>query len=417
MLPPSLSDNLCSLVPRQERLTVSCFMDLDKEGKVLKRRLASTVIRSSRRFTYEEVQTLLDGGKVPDVPKAAETAVKRMGGLTDVLHARRVKRGALDFNLPEYKINADPHGRPLGVSLRPRLKSHRLIEEFMLLANEAVATELYAAKMPFLHRRHDSPDPLKLKALSSSLGDLGLTAGHISGPNAAKGLQDVLRQAENHPLANIINSLMVRSMRQAVYSPESEGHFGIATRFYSHFTSPIRRYPDLMTHRAVKALLAGTKENHTALPLDKAGVHCSERERAAADAEHKSVDIMRAEMMKELVGSIMDGAVTTIIDSGAFIMLGDTGAEGLLRVNGLKPGMKIKVMIAGVDTAEGKIDLSLEGGRPPQAAQGQQPQGNGPRQAGGGKGRQRPPLNFARVARNKGRGGGRSRGRGRGKGR
>ncbi len=419
MLPPALSDNLCSLVPRQERLTMSAFMDINSSGKVVKRRLAQTVIRSWRRFTYDEIQTMLEGGKVPDVHKSIGEAVARMGALTDVLYKRRVARGALDFNLPEYKINADPHGRPLGVSLRPRLKSHRLIEEFMLLANEAVATELYGAKRPFLHRRHDNPDPLKLKNLSIALGELGLTAGHIEGSNAAKGLQDVLRQAEGHPLTTLINSLMVRSMRQAVYSPESEGHFGIATRFYSHFTSPIRRYPDLMTHRAVKALLAGTKENHTALPLDKAGVHCSERERAAADAEHKSVDIMRAEMMKELVGSIMDGAVTTIIDSGAFIMLGDTGAEGLLRVNGLKPGMKIKVMIAGVDTAEGKIDLSLEGGRPPQAAQGQQPQGgNRPRTSGsGGKGRQRPPLNFARVARNKGRGGGRGRGRGRAGGR
>jgi len=415
MLPPALSDNLCSLVPRQERLTMSVFMDINSSGKVVKRRLAQTVIRSWRRFTYEEIQTLLEGGKVPDVHKSIGEAVGRMGLLTDLLYKRRVARGALDFNLPEYRINADPHGRPLGVSLRPRLKSHRLIEEFMLLANEAVATELYAAKRPFLHRRHDNPDPLKLKNLSVALGELGLTAGHIEGSNAAKGLQDVLRQAADHPLSNLINSLMVRSMRQAVYSPESEGHFGIATRFYSHFTSPIRRYPDLMTHRAIKALMEGRKENFGVIPLDKAGVHCSERERAAADAEHKSVDIMRAEMMKELVGSIMDGAVTTIIDSGAFVMLGDTGAEGLLRVNGLKPGMKIKVMIAGVDTAEGKIDLSLEGGRPPQGPQGQPPpQGNRPRLSGG-QGRQRPPLNFARAARNKGRGGGGGRGRGRGR--
>ncbi len=420
MLPHSLSDNLCSLVPRQERLTMSIFMDLDKQGKVLKRRLSSTVIRSCRRFTYEEVQTLLDGGKVPDVPKAAEAAVKRMGDLTDVLHARRVKRGALDFNLPEYKVNADPHGRPLGVSLRPRLKSHRLIEEFMLLANEAVATELFNAKMPFLHRRHDSPDPLKLKALSSALGELGLTAGHIEGDNAAKGLQDVLRQAENHPLTNIINSLMVRSMRQAVYSPESQGHFGIATRFYSHFTSPIRRYPDLMTHRAVKALLAGKKENHGALPLDKAGAHCSERERAAADAEHKSVDVMRAELMRENVGTIMDGVVTTIIDSGAFVMLAETGAEGLLRVNGLKPGTKIKVMVAAVDTTDGKIDLSLEGAppaggqmqnRPAQAGR----HGRGSRQQEGGPG-QRGEQKRSFFPRSSGGGKGRGRGRGRGRG-
>ncbi len=373
MLPHSLSDNLCSLVPRQERLTVSVFMNVDKHGKVTKRRLAETVIRSSRRFTYEEVQTLLDGGKVPDVPKAAEAAVKNMGRLTDILYARRVKRGALDFNLPEYKVNADPHGRPLGVSLRPRLKSHRLIEEFMLLANEAVATELFNAKIPFLHRRHDSPDPLKLKILSSALGEMGLSAGHIHGANVAKGLQDVLRQAEGHPLSAIINSLMVRSMRQAVYSPESSGHFGIATRFYSHFTSPIRRYPDLLTHRAVKALLAGKKLNFGALPLDKAGEHCSERERAAADAEHKSVDIMRAELLRDSVGSVMDGMITTVIDSGAFVTLGETGAEGLLRVFGLKPGSKVKVMVTAVDAANGKIDLSLEGRPAPAGGQGRKP--------------------------------------------
>ncbi|OGR76339.1 MAG: hypothetical protein A2X32_00490 [Elusimicrobia bacterium GWC2_64_44] len=410
MLPPALSDNLCSLVPNQERLTMSAFMDIDKTGKVLKRRLAETVIRSWRRFTYEEVQALLEGAKVPDVHKSIGEAVQRMGALMEVLYRRRVQRGALDFNLPEYKINADPHGRPLGVSLRPRLKSHRLIEEFMLLANEAVATELYNAKMPFLHRRHDAPDPLKLKTLSVALGSLGLTAGHIEGANAPKGLQDVLRQAENHPLTNLINSLMVRSMRQAVYSPESQGHFGIATRFYSHFTSPIRRYPDLMTHRAIKALLRGKKENHAALPLDKAGAHCSERERAASDAEHKSVDIMRAEMIKELVGTIMDGAVTTVIDSGAFVMIGDTGAEGLLRVNGLKPGTKVKVMIASVDTMEGKIDLSLEGH--PQPATGQRPAAGGAPQPGRGRWQ---VTDWKKKPRG-GSGGGRGRGRGRGRG-
>ncbi len=401
MLPPSLSDNLCSLVPRQERLTMSAFIDLDQSGKVVKRRLAETVIRSWRRFTYEEVQTLLDGGKVPDVPKRVGEAVKRMGALTDVLYRRRVQRGALDFNLPEYKVNADPHGRPLGVSLRPRLKSHRLIEEFMLLANEAVATELYNARRPFLHRRHDAPDPLKLKALASALGELGLSAGHIQGGNVQKGLQDVLRQAAGHPLEHLINSLMVRSMRQAVYSPVSQGHFGIAARFYSHFTSPIRRYPDLLTHRAVKSLLSGAKAGQ-GLPLDKAGEHCSERERAASDAEHKAVDVMRAELLKDLQGSVADGTVTSVIESGAFVMIGDTGAEGLLRVNGLKPGEKLRVMLASVDTATGKIDLALEsraGGQAPRA------------------GADRWKVSPQRGKRNDGPPKARGRGRGRGRGR
>ena len=359
MLPPALSNNLCSLVPHQERLAMSVFMDIHADGKVVKRRMANTVIRSCRRFTYEEAQMLLDGKMVPAVPPAAAEALTRMGALAEVLYRRRVKRGALDFDLPEYTVETDTHGKPLRVALRPRLASHRLIEEFMLLANEAIATELMAAKMPFLHRRHDDPDPEKIKTLAKALGEMGISAGHLSGGNIPTAIQDILRQAQTHPLADLINSLIVRSMKQAVYSPESQGHFGIAARAYAHFTSPIRRYPDLMAHRAIKALLLGKRENHGARSLAEAGVHCSERERAAAEAEHKAVDILRAELFKDAIGTVMEGIVTTVIDSGSFVMCGDTGAEGLLRNTTLKPGTKVKVIIDAVDTAEGKISLSL----------------------------------------------------------
>ncbi|MGA2089893.1 MAG: VacB/RNase II family 3'-5' exoribonuclease [Endomicrobiales bacterium] len=359
MLPPSLSNNLCSLVPDEERLTVSVFMDISAEGKVTRRRMANTVIRSCRRFTYEEVQTLLDGGKVHSVPAAVADAVACMGELADVLSRHRVKRGSLDFDLPEYKVETDAHGKPLRVSLRPRLKSHRLIEEFMLLANESIATELMAAKMPFLHRRHDDPDPEKMKVLARALGDLGLSAGHITGGHTHKALQDVLVQAQSHPLADLINSLIVRSMKQAVYSPESTGHFGIAAKAYAHFTSPIRRYPDLMAHRAVKALLNGKKENHGSLSLAEAGVHCSQRERAAVEAEYKAVDIMRAELLKGQIGVVMDGVVTSVIESGTFVRLGDSGAEGMVRVTNLKFGQQVKVVVETVDTIDGKISLSL----------------------------------------------------------
>ncbi len=358
MLPQALSNNLCSLVPGQPRLTLSVFMDIDHAGKVMRRRMAQTVICSCRRFTYEEVQTLLDGGKVDAVPAPAAEAVKRMGALSSMIYKCRVKRGALDFNLPEYKLETDANGKPLRVVLRPRLHSHRLIEEFMLLANEAIATELMAAKIPFLHRRHDAPDPLKLKLLAETLGELGVPAGSILGGNLQKGLQGILERVAGSPLADIINSLIVRSMRQAVYAPESSGHFGIATRAYTHFTSPIRRYPDLLTHRAVAALLCGTKSAGPAPSLDAAGTHCSERERAATDAERKSVDILRAELFREKVGTAMDGTVTSVTDSGAFIMLGETGAEGLLRGAVLKPGAKVRVLISAVDSAEGKIDLA-----------------------------------------------------------
>jgi ribonuclease R len=359
MIPPSLSNNLCSLVPDQERLTLSVFMDINPEGRVTKRRMAQTVIRSCRRFTYEEVQELLDGRKVHNVHAIVNDAVTHMGKLAEVLYRTRVKRGALDFNLPEYKVVTDDKGKPVGVALRPRLKSHRLIEEFMLLANEAIATELIRAGAPFLHRRHDEPDPAKIEALAKALGELGLSAGHLIGGNTHKALQDILRQAENHPLTDIINSLMVRSMKQAVYSPESKGHFGIAATAYAHFTSPIRRYPDLMAHRAVKALLHGRKEDHGAIPLVMAGEHCSERERTAAEAEHKAVDLMRAELFKDQIGVVMEGTVTTVIESGTFVMCGATGAEGMLRVTNLMPGTKVKVVVDAVDTAEGKIDLSL----------------------------------------------------------
>ncbi|MDD5259494.1 MAG: ribonuclease R [bacterium] len=359
MLPPTLSNNLCSLVPFQERLTMSVLMDISAEGKVIKRRMSNSVIRSCRRFTYDEVQKLLDGGYVAEVPKAAKDAVLRMGKLAEVLYRQRVERGALDFNLPEYKVDVDANGKPIRVVQRPRLASHRLIEEFMLLANEAIATELMAAHAPFLHRRHDVPDPAKIQKLATELGELGLSAGHLQGRNTHKALQDILRQAQGHPLEDIINSLMVRSMQQAVYSPESLGHFGIAARAYAHFTSPIRRYPDLMAHRAIKALLQGKKENHGALSLAEAGVHCSERERAAAEVENKAVDLLRAELFKDQVGKVMDGIVVSVMERGSFIRCGDTGAEGFLRETNLKLGDKLKVMIDKVDPIEGKIDLSL----------------------------------------------------------
>ena len=360
MLPEALSNNLCSLVPHQERLTLSAFMDISHEGKVVKRRLAQTVILSCRRFTYDEVQELLDGKPVPDVSPEALEAVKRMGALAKKLYELRVKRGALDFNLPEYKVETDAHGKPLRVELRPRLASHRLIEEFMLLANEAVATELLAAKSKFLHRRHDEPDAAKLKSLADALDAIGIPAKNILSGNIQKALQQVLKRAQGHLLEDIINSMIVRSMRQAIYSPQSQGHFGLAARAYTHFTSPIRRYPDLLTHRAVKALLRRAKEGRPAHELEAMGAHCSERERTSADAEYKAVDLMRAELFKDKIGTLMDGIVTAVTDSGAYVQLGKTGAEGLLRGSALKPGDKLTVRITGVDASNGNIDIAPE---------------------------------------------------------
>lgn len=376
MLPHALSDNLCSLVPDQERLTLSVFMDIDSSGAVVKRRMAETVIKSCRRLTYDEAQEILEGKKLSGISQAAYTAVKKMGVLAAKLYARRIKRGALDFDLPEYKVEVDERGLPVRVERRPRLQSHRLVEEFMLLANESIAMELNQARSPFLHRRHDDPDPAKLIALAETLGDLGLSAGHIRGSNARRGLQDILAKTVSHPLSATINSLIVRSMRQAIYSPESKGHFGIAARYYAHFTSPIRRYPDLMAHRAIKALLHGMKpkpghvmrafnamfpgkKEAAQVPLIKAGEHCSERERAATEAERKISDLMKAELLRTMVGQVMDGVVTAAAGSGAFVSLAQSGADGLLRgATWLKPGDRVRVKIESISSVDGKIDLS-----------------------------------------------------------
>ncbi|MCK9582609.1 MAG: VacB/RNase II family 3'-5' exoribonuclease [Endomicrobiales bacterium] len=360
MLPESLSNGLCSLVPHQERLTMSVFMDIDLHGKVIHRRIANTVIHSVHRFTYDEVEEILNGKKPHALPSGLAEIINKMGELSSILYKHRVTRGALDFDLAEYKVETDKNGKPTRVVLRPRLKSNRLIEEFMLLANEAIATELMAAKYPFLHRRHDEPDPQKIKILAKTLGDMDLSAGHLIGAKSiSKVLQDILRQAENHPLSEIINSLIVRSMKQAVYSPESLGHFGIATKAYAHFTSPIRRYPDLMAHRAIKAMLLKVKENHGALSLNEAGLHCSQRERTAAEAEYKAIDLMRAELFKEQIGVEMDAIVTNSIETGSFVFCEQNGAEGMLRYTTLKPGTKIRVVVDSVNIAEGKIDFRL----------------------------------------------------------
>jgi ribonuclease R len=378
MLPHELSDNLCSLVPDKPRLTMSIFIDMDHDAKVLRRRMAKTVIRSCRRFTYEEVQSVLDGAEVANVAPEVKASVLRMGKLASALYKKRIARGALDFNLAEYKIETDADGKPLRAVKRERLQSHRLIEEFMLLANEEVAAALSEAKLPFLHRRHDAPDPLKLRTLAQTLGDMGISAGNIK-DGGRKAMQSILDRTQDDPLAPFINSLMVRSMRQAVYAPSSGGHYGIAARYYAHFTSPIRRYPDLVVHRALSALLDGQKRSFCGRQMDAVSVmlggkdkafripqidavaeHCSRQERNAASAEYAAIDIVRAELLVDHVGEVMDGLVTSKIEAGIFVLLGGTGAEGFVRGRDLAPGSSVRVKIERVDTREGKIDLSLE---------------------------------------------------------
>ncbi|MBI5210163.1 MAG: VacB/RNase II family 3'-5' exoribonuclease [Elusimicrobia bacterium] len=384
MLPPSLSERLCSLMPGVERLTLSCFIDLDADGKALASSLEETVIRSRRRFTYEEVEALLHAKSVPDVDPQVHETVLRMGTLYKALNRLRMKRGALDMSMPEYKVRVDARGRPLEVVKRARLGSHRLIEEFMLAANEAVAARLLERGLPFLSRVHPDPDGRRLLALGTELRKMGVHAPASIATSQSAALQAVLAKAVGHPLEETINMLVMRSLKLAAYSHVPGGHFGLASKAYCHFTSPIRRYPDLLTHRAVKALLRQRLPDPLALQaqakgerprqrpdespaagLKEHGVHCSERERVATDAERRSVDILRAELLEKKVGQVFSGVVSGSAAFGLFVTLPDSGASGLVRGASATLGSRVRVRLDRVNAGKGELDLSFaDPGRP-----------------------------------------------------
>lgn len=356
MLPPGLSDHLCSLMPDVERLTLSTFIDLGEDGRVHGTSEAETIIRSARRFTYEEVEELLNGRPVDRVPDALRESVAVMGRLQTVLSRARFARGALDFDMPEFRVVTDARGVPTDLVRRERLRSHRLIEEFMILANEAVARRLIAANRPALHRVHPPPDPEKLAILSRELAKLGVRAS----PRDARGLQAVLRLAGEHPAGDALSVLCVRSLKQASYSAIPSPHYGLASNAYCHFTSPIRRYPDLVVHRALRHVL-GCPAGAPPAPgwLAEAGPHCSERERLAAEAERHAVNALRAEVLGRRVGEILDAIVTRVESYGAFVELGGTGGSGLVRGLRANLGARVKVRIEGADPDEGRVALRL----------------------------------------------------------
>ncbi|MEQ1918780.1 MAG: VacB/RNase II family 3'-5' exoribonuclease [Elusimicrobiota bacterium] len=358
MLPPKLSDHLCSLRPDVPRLTVTCWLELDAHGAPGKVEVQETVIRSCRRFTYEEVQDVVDGKPVERVTPEVKAVVLKMATLAKMLTKVRMKRGALDFMTTEYYVKMDEQGLPLIVVKRPRLDSHRLIEEFMVAANEAVARTLSKHKVPFMRRLHETPDPVRLQALQEEMGQLGIVAKTSLVAHPVEGLQSLLAAAVGHPFEETANIQVIRSLKQARYSAEIGGHFGLASKDYCHFTSPIRRYPDLVVHRAVKGLLKGDKTSHVhGLDLEGLAVHCSERERGAAEAERKAVDMARAAILGRSVGQEFDGVVINVTTAGAFVSLPDSGAVGLWRGANATIGQKLKMKLTGVDEAMGRVEL------------------------------------------------------------
>ena len=376
MLPPNLSDHLCSLMPDVDRLAFSCFIELDGAGNSLGSSFAESVIRSCRRFTYDEVEELLRGKNIANVSGEAAATVRAMGKMAKRLTEKRMNRGALDIDLPEYKIEVDAGGAPVGIHSPERLDSHRLIEEFMILANETVAAFLIERGRPFPSRIHEKPDPDKLSVLQEDFKKLGISVGGRLEGRGSHGVQELLRKIADHPLHDVLGVMVMRSLKQAVYSAKPEGHFGLASRAYCHFTSPIRRYPDLVTHRVLRAELAGGMKSSSkkrkgrgrgrkgAVRADSSDMqaicaHSSERERAAVDAEREVISILRAELMSKRVGQEAAGVVMRSSAYGVFVELAGTGASGLARGAKTRIGSAVRVKIVSVDPDKGEINLEI----------------------------------------------------------
>jgi ribonuclease R len=337
MLPEVLSNNLCSLNPNEDRLACSAVFVLDKDANVVSKWFGETVIHSDRRFTYEDAQEVLDSGTGDMQKELVEIAA-----LARKIRARRVAKGAIEFDTAEVKVKLDETGKPIDIVLKERKETNMLIEDFMLLANEAVAEELAEESKKvnlqngFIYRVHDVPNADRIEDLAQFLRVLGYelptNAGRVTGPD----LNALLKKVEGSPEEYLIKTAALRSMAKAVYTTRNIGHFGLAFSFYTHFTSPIRRYPDLLVHRMVKHFTGGEPVSKAELQeLDHLAIHSSEREVAAAHAERDSIKLKQVEFMADKLGQEFDGVISGVSDRGIYVELTQSHAEGMVRIRDL----------------------------------------------------------------------------------
>jgi ribonuclease R len=367
MLPEELSNGLCSLRPGVPRLTLSAFLDIDHDGRVVGRRFAETVIRSARRLTYGEVRRVLEEPRPEDAAAygAVLPALRDLGELAAVLHESRERRGSLDFDLPEGNVELDTDGVVVGILPAERNVAHRLIEELMIAANEAVAFELVRRGVPALFRVHEPPGRERLEELAEMLRPLGISLGGLADaggdlddlPPAA--LQQVLRQVAGRPDGPFLTALVLRTLQRAVYSPQCRGHYALASRYYTHFTSPIRRYPDLVVHRQLKALLRGALAGGgggaagdrggglgsggvlgagapaaglSAEDLEDLAEHTSFTERRAEQSERDLLQWKKVRFLAGRAGERFPGHITGVQPFGLFVQLDGLYVDGLVPV-------------------------------------------------------------------------------------
>jgi ribonuclease R len=337
MLPEKLSNNICSLVPNKDRLTYSVFMHVTEKGRVRKYEFARSVINSKRRFTYEEAETALDTKKGDFAEELND-----LWSAAKILRKARMKNGSIDFDSPEAKFKYDDKGKPVDIFIKKRLKSNQLVEECMLLANQTVAKHVETLQkdgeiLPFVYRIHDLPDKEKLRTLEEFVRKFGYKL-NVSQSSSAKDLQQLLLEIQGTKEENLINEVALRSMAKAVYSTDNIGHFGLAFDHYSHFTSPIRRYPDLLVHRLLWDYTNGMSEKRKQTmkkELPAMCKHCSDREKVAAEAERDSVKVMQVEYMRQHIGAEFPGIISGVIQYGVFVELNNMLVEGMLHVRDL----------------------------------------------------------------------------------
>ncbi|HYT56912.1 MAG TPA: ribonuclease R [Verrucomicrobiae bacterium] len=342
MLPEALSNGICSLNPNEDRLTKTVAIEFNAKGEVVGSRFFDSVIRSHQRMTYTNVRRILVDRDV-EVLVYYGTLVDQfhlMEELAMVIYERRKARGNLDFDLPEAEIILDLQGQPENIVRAERNIAHRIIEEFMIAANEAVARHLTERDLPLLYRVHEGPDEEALEALAPFLLSLGYRLPLKKENIAPLRFQRLLEAARGKPEERVLNRVLLRSMKQAVYQPENIGHFGLASVCYTHFTSPIRRYPDLIAHRMLDRALRGEKlkpnERADLLRyLQEAGKHTSERERHAMDAEREMVDLKKAQFMMNKIGEEFTGFITSLANFGFFVELDAYFVEGLVKLSAL----------------------------------------------------------------------------------
>lgn len=368
MFPPRLSNGIASLHPGVVRLTVSVFMDIDEHGRTSAVSVHASFIRSAARLTYDAAAAFLDGGEDEDVRVAGPvgSALREMALLAETLRARRMRRGSLDFELPEENVRLDGQGRPVEVVFRRRNRATQIIEEFMVAANEAVADYLLWHGVPFIRRVHEEPFPDDLEDLREVLAPLGYRIPTTRAPRPSD-LQAVLAAARGRPEADDVHKAVLRALPQARYSVTPMPHYALALRNYTHFTSPIRRYPDLTVHRQVKAVLEGQAHaspgEEAALVRRLAAVadRCSRLERAAEAAELESVEVKKVELARRCLGLEEEGVVTGVFDFGVFVRL-PNGVEGLVPASaldprGLRAGDTCRVQVVRADIASRQVTL------------------------------------------------------------